>query len=75
MNMICSRCKQRPAIVFVSKMDGDKHVNEGYCLKCAKEIGIPHVQEMIEKLGLEYNRARQSAITQEITEIVAGSGT
>ena len=52
MNMICSRCKQRPAIVFVSKMDGDRHVNEGYCLKCAKEIGIPHVQEMIEKLGI-----------------------
>ena len=52
MNMICSRCKQRPAIVFVSKMDGGRHVNEGYCLKCAKEIGIPHVQEMIEKLGI-----------------------
>ncbi len=52
MNMICSRCKQRPAIVFVSKMDGDRHVNEGYCIKCAKEIGIPHVQEMIEKLGI-----------------------
>ena len=52
MNMICSRCKQRPAIVFVSKMDGDKHINEGFCLKCAREIGIPHVKEMIDKLGI-----------------------
>ena len=33
-----------------------------------------NAQEMIDRLGLEYNRARQSSITQEITEIVAGSG-
>ena len=52
MNMLCSRCKQRMAIVFVSKMENGEQVNEGYCLSCAKEIGIPHVQEMIEKLGI-----------------------
>ncbi|MBQ4538690.1 MAG: ATP-dependent Clp protease ATP-binding subunit [Oscillospiraceae bacterium] len=50
--MLCSRCKKRMAIVFVSRMDSDKPVNEGYCLQCAKEIGIPHVKEMIDKLGI-----------------------
>ncbi len=60
----------------------------GMILSCAKESFASEVaarrvamdsagknaQEMIDRLGLEYNRARQSAITQEITEIVAGSG-
>ena len=52
MNILCSRCKKRMAIVFVSRMDSDQPVNEGYCLQCAKEIGIPHVKEMIDKLGI-----------------------
>lgn len=43
--------------------------------RCAMDSAGKNAQEMIDRLGLEYNRARQSAITQEITEIVAGSGT
>ena len=43
--------------------------------RTAMDSAGKNAQEMIDKLQLEYNRARQSAITQEITEIVAGSGT
>ena len=42
--------------------------------RVAMDSAGKNAQEMIDSLGLEYNRARQSAITQEITEIVAGSG-
>ena len=42
--------------------------------RCAMDSAGKNAQEMIDRLGLEYNRARQSAITQEITEIVAGGG-
>lgn len=42
--------------------------------RVAMDSAGKNAQEMIDRLGLEYNRARQSAITQEITEIVAGSG-
>lgn len=42
--------------------------------RVAMDSAGKNAQEMIDKLGLEYNRARQGAITQEITEIVAGSG-
>ena len=50
--MICSRCKKRMAVLFISKMEGDKAVNEGLCLKCAKELGIPQVNSLMEQMGL-----------------------
>lgn len=50
--MICSRCKKRMAVLFVSKMEGDKPVNEGLCLKCAKELGIPQVNSLMEQMGI-----------------------
>ncbi|MEG2174960.1 MAG: AAA family ATPase, partial [Oscillospiraceae bacterium] len=52
MNLMCTRCKQRMAIIFVSHMEDDKPINDGYCLKCARELGIPQVQEMLDKLGV-----------------------
>ena len=36
---LCSRCKKNVAVVFISKLEGDKTINEGLCLKCAKELG------------------------------------
>lgn len=50
--MICSRCKKRIAVLFVSKMEGEKTVNEGLCLKCAKELGIPQVSSLMEQMGI-----------------------
>ena len=38
--MLCSRCKKRPAIVFITKMENNETVNEGLCIKCAKELNI-----------------------------------
>ena len=52
MNFVCSRCKKRMAVVFMTRMEGDKTVNEGLCLKCAKELGIQPVNEMMEKMGI-----------------------
>ena len=39
---LCSRCKKNVAVVFISRLDGDKTVNEGLCLKSAKELGLPY---------------------------------
>ena len=53
MNMpICSRCKKNVAVVFVTRMEGDKTQNEGLCLKCAKELGIQPVSQMLQQLGV-----------------------
>ena len=46
---LCSRCKKNVAVVFISKMEGDKTTNEGLCLKCAKELGLPQVDDMMKR--------------------------
>lgn len=51
-NMICSRCKKNPAVIFVSRMDGDKTTNEGYCVKCAMELNIGPIKQMMENMGI-----------------------
>ena len=49
---LCSRCKKNVAVVFISKLDGDKAVNEGLCLKCAKDLGLPQVDDMMKRMGI-----------------------
>ncbi|MGI5897090.1 MAG: AAA family ATPase [Oscillospiraceae bacterium] len=50
--MVCSRCKKRMAVVFMSRMEGNETINEGLCLQCAKELGIPQVQQMMDSMGI-----------------------
>ncbi len=49
--MLCSRCNKRPAVVFVSN-SADSSDSVGYCLSCAKEIGIKPVTDIMEKMGI-----------------------
>ena len=49
---LCSRCKKNVAVVFISRMEGDKAHNEGLCLKCAKELGLPQVDDMMKRMGI-----------------------
>ena len=50
--MLCVRCKKRPAIVFVQKMDGSQPKNEGYCLRCARELGIKPVEDLMKQFNI-----------------------
>ena len=52
MNMLCCKCKKRPAMLFLAKFDGKEMVNEGYCLKCASELGLPQVKSMMDEMGI-----------------------
>ena len=49
---LCSRCKKNVAVVFISRLEGDRTINEGLCLKCAKERGLPQVDEMMKRMGI-----------------------
>lgn len=49
---LCSRCKKRVAVVFVTRIEGDKSFNEGLCITCAKELGIKPISDIIEKMGV-----------------------
>ncbi len=50
--MLCSRCGKRPAVVFVSTQNSADAPTTGYCLTCAKELGIKPVEDLISKMGL-----------------------
>ena len=51
-NMLCSKCKQRPAVIFITKMEGDKTTNEGLCIKCAMEMNIGPIKQMMDNMGI-----------------------
>ena len=50
--MLCSKCGKRMAVVFISKLENGKQVNEGYCITCAKELGIGQVDDILGKMGV-----------------------
>jgi len=49
---ICSRCQKHVAVVFITKVENGTAKNEGLCLKCAKELGIKPIDEMMQKMGI-----------------------
>ena len=49
---LCSRCKKNLAVIFIAKIDNGKTVNEGLCLKCARELGIKPVDDLMQRMGL-----------------------
>ncbi len=50
--MLCSKCGKRPAVVFVSNNTSSEAPTAGYCLTCAKELGIKPVEDLISKMGI-----------------------
>ena len=49
---LCSRCHKRPAVVFVTRMENNETKNEGLCLQCAKELGLP-VDNILKNMGVD----------------------
>ena len=49
---LCSRCKKNIAVVFITRQENGQNVNEGLCLKCAKNLGLPQVNDMMRRMGI-----------------------
>ncbi len=49
---MCSRCKKNVAVVFITRLEGGSSKNEGLCLKCARELGIKPINDMMQKMGI-----------------------
>lgn len=58
---LCSRCGERPAVVFIQKMEGDEVKPEGLCIQCAKELNIGPVRKMIDQLGISDEELEQAS--------------
>ena len=50
--IMCARCKKRMAVVFITKIENGEQKQEGICIKCAKELGIGPVNDIIKNMGL-----------------------
>ena len=50
--IMCSKCKKRPAVVFITSVQGNEKKNEGLCLSCARAQNIPQIKEYMDKLGI-----------------------
>lgn len=64
----CARCKTRIAVIYVTKNENGKTVSEGYCLKCAKELGIKPVDDIINRMGISEDEFE--AMSDEITDLM-----
>ncbi|MBR1753047.1 MAG: ATP-dependent Clp protease ATP-binding subunit, partial [Ruminococcus sp.] len=72
--MMCSRCKKRPAVVFISQMnmkDPTAKKNEGLCLVCAKELGISQVDEYMKQMGITEEEVQ--AMSDQLMDITDGN--
>ncbi len=65
---LCAKCKKNVAVLFITKMEGDKTTNEGLCLVCAKKLGIAPLNNMIESLGI--NEEEMEAMNAQMTEFM-----
>ena len=49
---MCSRCGKNVAVIFITKLEGGTSKNEGLCLKCARELGIKPIDDIIKRMGI-----------------------
>ncbi|MCI9468127.1 MAG: ATP-dependent Clp protease ATP-binding subunit [Oscillospiraceae bacterium] len=63
---LCSRCKKNAAVVFITKIEGSETKNEGLCLKCAHELHIKPVEDLMKKMGITEDEL--DAITDEMAD-------
>lgn len=50
--LICSKCKIRPAVIFVSKIEGERTTQEGLCIQCAMKLNIGPIKEIMDRMGI-----------------------
>ena len=49
---MCTKCKKNIAVVFITKMENGVTLNEGYCLRCARGLGIPQIDQSVRQMGI-----------------------
>jgi len=67
--MLCSRCHKNLAVVFITKIEGNKQKNEGLCLTCAKELGIKPLEQIMGQMGI--NEEQLDSLNEQMTELLS----
>lgn len=64
-NMLCSRCHKNPAVFFISKVEGEKTTSEGLCIKCAMELNIGPVKQIMQQMGITEDEMEEVSAQME----------
>lgn len=68
--MLCSKCHKNVAVIFITKLEGDKQTNEGLCLSCAKSMGIAPIEQFVGQMGIDDSDI--DAISDELNSMMQG---
>lgn len=68
--ILCSKCKKRPAVVFITSMQGSQRKNEGLCMLCAKQMNIPQVTDYMKQMGITDEELEQ--ISEQMMDLMDG---
>ena len=64
---LCTKCKKNIAVVFITKMENGVTMNEGYCLKCARSLGIPQIDAAVKQMG--FSEEDLDNLTDEMSNV------
>ena len=70
--VLCSKCKKRPAMFFITKVEGDKSSQEGLCMKCAMEMNIGPIKQMMQSMGISEDEVE--GISEQYSELFGDDG-
>ena len=66
---LCTKCKKNIAVIFITKMENGNTMNEGYCLKCARGLGIPQIDAAVKQMG--FSEDDLDALSDEMSNMFA----
>ncbi len=69
---MCTKCKKNIAVVFITKVEGGVSMNEGYCLKCARSLGIPQIDAAVKQMG--FSDEDLEVLSDEMSSMFAQNG-
>ncbi len=64
---LCTKCKKNMAVVFITKIENGVSLNEGYCLKCARSLGIPQIDAAVKQMG--FSEEDLDTLTDEMSSM------
>lgn len=71
--MMCSRCGKRPAMFFITKVEGNETKQEGLCMKCAMELNIGPIKQIMESMGISEDEV--DSVSEQFDELFGEDGT
>ena len=71
--MMCSRCGKRPAMFFITKVEGNETKQEGLCMKCAMEMNIGPIKQIMESMGISEDEV--DSVSDQFDELFGEEGT